>query len=279
MIRSRSDVTTVLSLGAGVQSSTLALMAAVGEITPMPEVAIFADTGWEPRAVYDWLGWLEGQLPFPVVRVSQGNLRDAQIQARMHGKRTEGVRWASLPYFILGPDGERGMVRRQCTSEYKIAPIERYIKREILGLKPRQRTPKSHVLDQWFGISLDEIQRQKVPFVEPWRRNVYPLIERRLTRGHCLEWMEKKGFPQPPRSACLGCPFHSDEEWLRIKEGPPDEWQSVVEFDRQIRHAEGMRGQTFLHCDRVPIDEVDLTTPRTAGQLSLLDECDGMCGV
>jgi hypothetical protein len=41
----------VLSLGAGVQSTTMALLAAHGEIGPMPDCAIFADTGWEPRAV------------------------------------------------------------------------------------------------------------------------------------------------------------------------------------------------------------------------------------
>ena len=34
----------VLNLGAGVQSSTLALMAATGAITPMLDFAIFADT-------------------------------------------------------------------------------------------------------------------------------------------------------------------------------------------------------------------------------------------
>lgn len=36
----------ILSLGAGVQSSTLALMAEHGEIEK-PDYAIFADTGWE----------------------------------------------------------------------------------------------------------------------------------------------------------------------------------------------------------------------------------------
>lgn len=51
-----------LSLGAGVQSSTMALMAAKGEITPMPDAAIFADTSAEPQAVYDWLDWLIKQL-------------------------------------------------------------------------------------------------------------------------------------------------------------------------------------------------------------------------
>ena len=74
-ISTRSDATliTVLSLGAGVQSTTVALMAAVGEIKPMPDCAIFADTRWEPKAVYDHLDRLTAALPFPVHVVSAGN--------------------------------------------------------------------------------------------------------------------------------------------------------------------------------------------------------------
>ena len=40
--------TRILSLGAGVQSSTLALMAATGETEHRPDAAIFADTQAEP---------------------------------------------------------------------------------------------------------------------------------------------------------------------------------------------------------------------------------------
>ena len=44
----------VLSLGAGVQSTTLLLMAVEG-ILPGLDCAIFADTGWEPARVYEHL--------------------------------------------------------------------------------------------------------------------------------------------------------------------------------------------------------------------------------
>ena len=85
----------VLSLGAGVQSTTLALMAAHGEIGPMPDCAIFADTGWEPRAVYEHLAWLRSPnvLPFPVHIVSAGDLRAALLAG------ARGARWASIPAF------------------------------------------------------------------------------------------------------------------------------------------------------------------------------------
>ena len=84
-----------LSLGAGVQSTTLALMAAHGEIGPMPDCAIFADTGWEPQAVYDHLAWLMSPnvLPFPVHIVSDGNIREQLIAVG------QGNRWASIPAF------------------------------------------------------------------------------------------------------------------------------------------------------------------------------------
>jgi 3'-phosphoadenosine 5'-phosphosulfate sulfotransferase (PAPS reductase)/FAD synthetase len=78
-----SDPLHIISLGAGVQSSTMALMAAHGEITPMPAAAVFADTQAEPASVYKWLDWLERQLPFPVARVTRGSLeQDGLIMRR-----------------------------------------------------------------------------------------------------------------------------------------------------------------------------------------------------
>ena len=44
----------ILSLGAGVQSSTLALMIEKGEI-PMVDAAIFADTQAESKETYEFL--------------------------------------------------------------------------------------------------------------------------------------------------------------------------------------------------------------------------------
>ena len=82
----------VLSLGAAVQSTTLARMAAHGEIDPMPDCAIFADTGWEPKAVYEHLAWLRSPnvLPFPIHIVSAGDIR-ADLLAGARGER-----WAHL---------------------------------------------------------------------------------------------------------------------------------------------------------------------------------------
>lgn len=128
----------VLSLGAGVQSTTLALLAAHGAIGPMPDMAIFADTGWEPKAVYRHLDWLRSPnvLPFPVKIVSRGNLRQAIIDRR----NSQGQRFAAVPWFVRNPDGSNGMGQRQCTNEYKLTPLM-WSLREQLGVDRRARLP------------------------------------------------------------------------------------------------------------------------------------------
>lgn len=260
-----------ISLGAGVQSTTMALMAKEGEITPMPDCAIFADTGWEPKAVYAHLERLIAALPFPVHIVSAGNIRESIIN---HTNTTQ--RYAAVPWFIRGDDKD-GMGRRQCTSEYKIQPIERK-QRELLGYKPRQRIPDKSI-EVWIGISWDEMQRMKDPR-NKWQVNRWPLIEKEMRRWQCQEWLKAYGW-NAPRSACLGCPFHSDAEWRAIKQNP-EEWADVVEVDKALREGgniRGMRSPAFMHAKRVPIDQVDFDNEEDCGQLSFLSECEGMCGV
>jgi hypothetical protein len=255
----------VLSLGAGVQSTTLALMAAHGELKPMPDCAIFADTQWEPQAVYDHLAQL--RLPFPVHVETAGNLR----QAIMNRCNTTGGRFAVVPWFMRMPDGTDVMGRRQCTKEYKLTPIRRKV-RQLLGGK----TPK-HGAEIWIGISVDEVMRAK-PSQVGYIVNRWPLLEQRMNRNDCLRWLERHGYPKPPKSACIGCPFHSNDQWRALRKMP--EWQDAVEVDRAIRKQPGFRGEQYMHRSLVPLDQVDLSTAEDHGQLNLFNnECEGMCGV
>ena len=273
----------VLNLGAGVQSSTVLLMIAAGEI-PMVDAAIFADTGWEPAVVYSWLDEVlepaARAAGIPLHRVSHGNIRDDIVLRQVPGDRPDGKRWSSIPMYTRAPGQKRsGMLRRQCTREYKIAPIHKKV-RELCGLAPRQRAPRGEILvEQVFGISFDEVQRMRGARSK-WIRHDYPLVDRRMTRQDCKEWMKSHGYPEPPRSACLGCPFHSDREWRSIKDGPANEWEEVVAFDRKIRHMHGMTARCFIHRSCKPIDEVDLRTESEKGQgYFAWMECEGMCGV
>lgn len=252
----------VLSLGAGVQSTTIALMACDGTL-PRPDGAIFADTGWEPRAVYEHLDRLAVELDhagIPLHRVSKGNLRDDAINPRH--------RYASIPYFVRNPDGSDGMGRRQCTSEYKLAPINRKV-RELLGaMAPNfRRVPRGRVAEQWIGFSTDEIHRVSDKFSVKYLRPRYPLLELGMSRKDCRRWLTAHGWGSTVKSACIGCPFHGNVQWRALRENPV-EWADALEFDRAIRKggARGLplNGEAFLHRSRVPLDiaPIDRVTRR-----------------
>ena len=109
---------------------------------------------------------------------------------------------------------------------------------------------------------------------------MYPLVDVNMTRGNCLEWMSKYGYPKPPRSACTFCPYHSNDFWLDIKNNDKEMWKEVVEVDRKIRNATRKpEDEVFLHKSYVPLEEADLDPNKD--QMDMFNDiCDeGMCGV
>ena len=265
----------ILSLGAGVQSTTMALMAAHGEITPMPDCAVFADTGWEPKAVYRHLEWLRSAnvLPFPVHVVSNGNIREMLTRAKPG-------RYAAVPFFLdNGPGKPKGMGRRQCTHEFKLKPLM-WKARELLG-KGRKESIAAGSVIEWVGISTDEATRMK-PSKVKWKIMRWPLIEARMSRGDCYEWLKRHDYPTPPKSACIGCPFHSNEMWRAIRDQDPESWDDAIEVDRIIRSggtkaANGREGQQYMHASLKPLGKADLGGNRN--QYAFDMECEGICGV
>ena len=263
----------IISLGAGVQSSVMALMAAEGIIKPMPDAAIFADTGWEPESIYNHLEWLEDKLPFPVYKVSHGNLREDIIRSA-----TDKTRLSNPPFFSKSKNGKKGTLWRSCTRDYKIHPIRRKL-RELLGIK--KITATTPLINLWIGISLDEINRMK-PSQVKWILNKHPLIDIEFTRNDCLSWWESRYKDiKLEKSSCIGCPYHSDNTWRAMKNEDPKSWQDAVEIDQIIRGGIFVvTNSLYLHSSLKPLEDVDLETLEDKGQLNMFnEECEGHCGV
>lgn len=157
-------------------------------------------------------------------------------------------------------------------------PIRRKL-RELAGLT-RKRSPVEAVVEAWIGISTDEIIRAK-PSFEPWQVKRFPLIEQRMSRRDCLAWLRRHDYPVPPKSACIGCPFHDNARWRHMRDHDVEAWEDTVAVDLALRTGlRGIRGEVFLHRSCVPLDEADLSTAADYGQLDLFaNECEGMCGV
>ena len=276
-----------LSLGAGVQSSVLALLLARddGELRrlgyPQPDAAIFADTGWEPEYVYRHLDWLERELPFPLIRVSDGNLSENLRRART----VSGHNFVDVPLFLVDENGRKGMLRRQCTNHYKVRPITRHV-RELAGGQRGRPFPRDRYAEMWLGISADEVMRMK-PSREKWIEHRWPLIDLGMTRQDCLDWFAAE-YPARylPRSACVICPYRSDEHWLELKREEPSSYEDAVRFDRWLRNSREnpvrqiLAGRPYLHVSRRPLE----TAVAEFEESGLADEawgeeCEGFCGI
>ena len=276
-----------LSLGAGVQSSVLLLLVDRGEFGEIgvdaPALAVFADTGAEPPDVYRHLDWLTEQVEnVEIVRVKGGELYDDV----MAGVEIGGLPYGGgqIPSYTTDAQGKSGITMRQCTSRYKIRPIERYI-RQRFG---QPRAGKFHV-ETWMGISSDEIYRMKEDSRKSWIRR-FPLIEREIRRRDCQRWFGRE-YPERelPRSACFFCPYHDATAWVRLRERHPVEFAQAVKLDETIRTQEPIDAGSarWLHRRRLPLAEAveadDKQLTAQDAQITLpndfLNECEGVCSI
>lgn len=244
------------------QSFTIAAMVALGELEPI-DAAIHADTGHESQLTYEfaerWTSWLD-----------LNGVKVVTVKADNTDPINNGYSFHSVPYFFL-KNGVKGMNKRQCTTNWKIIPMRRWISCHIENKKPG-------TVEQWIGISLDESQRMRDSDVK-YITNIYPLIEKRMTRNDCKSWLKKHNLELPNRSSCVFCPYHDTFDWQSIK-NIPDDWARAVMVDNAIRYINQPPYEMFIHNSCKRIEDVDLRTPQEKGQINLWEnECSGICGV
>lgn len=198
-----------------------------------------------------------------VGRVARHLRNDSQ---RSHGSRSTSA-------------AEGGWANGNAHSEYKLKPIARELRR-IIGAGRRDHIPAG-TFQMWIGISTDEASRMK-DARQRYIVNRWPLVERNMSRTDCVAWLKAHGFQEPPKSACIGCPFHDGEFWRTMKRERPNEFADAVQIDAALRtgHSRGMRAQEFMHRARVPLMEAVTEAPKADDpNLFAAMECEGMCGV
>lgn len=283
----------ILNLGAGVQSTALYLMSTRGEYKiPRFDYAIFADTGEEPEEVYahvEWLKTLKG--PEILTRSAGGRLGDDLIAGG--SRRSRGSRgFASIPaYTVSRTTGGVGLTRRQCTKEYKTEVIEKCVRREIFGMKPKERIAGRFFSHTYLGLSAEETRRVRNNLaiferMKKWRKVHFPLWEMNWHRQTIKAYLRKIVPHDVPRSACTFCPFHDNAEWQRIKASPVD-WERACHIDDMLRKgaraAQDMHGELFVHRSCKPLREADLSTDESeTHEMSFsgvaATDCTGFCG-
>lgn len=262
-----------LSLGWGVQSWTIAAMMALDEL-PRVDYLIHADTTHEREGTYafarQWTPWL-GEHGLTVVTVQGGRVDTV--------REDWGIGSIMIPVFTLDrKTGGHGQVKRQCTHDWKIMPIRRFVREET---KRRNLVRGPGVVESWLGISFDEAAQRVRDSDVSYIINVYPLVDRRITRAGCIEWLQSKGLPVPPKSSCTFCPHRTLESWRQLKREAGPDWQEAIAVDRNIRERRE-KHLLYVHPYRRPLEQaVMIPEDEGAHQIGMFDAeqpCDsGIC--
>jgi hypothetical protein len=275
-----------ISLGLGVQSTWLYFASTFGYL-PKADAAIFADLGKEKKKTLEYLDWLlkwaDLNSDIPIVVIRSKNL----FKDLLNKENSTGQRFVSIPAFTKNEDGTYGMLRRQCTKEYKIEQVDKKI-RELCGLRARQKMTET--IEVFMGVRLDEIERMSIP-ARRWKVHVYPFcgytvppdgnaqkcsIDYKKTRFDIVAEYNRHKLPVPPKSSCVFCPYQSDAAWYDMKVNEPEDFEAAVEVDEAIRNStrKGIVQPAYLHDSCKPLRDVDFSA-----QASDLwkGECSGVC--
>jgi hypothetical protein len=259
----------ILSLGLGVQSTWIYYSANMGLMQKF-DYAIFSDTGGEKTAtlkyLYDVLiPWKEKNNGTEIIICREKNLKNDLLKDR----NSTSERFASIPSYIKNLDGSTGMLRRQCTNEYKIEVVEKEI-RKLYGLKKHARMPKTDIIK---GISLDEMSRMRNPLTK-WEKYIYPYIgfwfthsdygrlddDFKMSRTGIIAQYEKYKIEIPEKSSCVFCPYQSDKSWQTLKNKFPDDFADAVKIDEKIRkNSSRITGESYLHKSLQPLCDIQFT--------------------
>lgn len=247
----------VLSLGAGVQSSTLIYLSHAGLI-PAYDKIYFADTGDEPKAVYEHLSYLQTLADIEIVKIASGKSISEHL--------FEGdMKFFNMPFYIVDKDGTVSTMRRQCTREFKITPIDFALRSWLVdsGLGYIDKLGRKYVkrgfcINFHLGMSWDEQRRVSEARVQ-WKNHKYPLIELELSRADCIRFARKHGYKIPPKSSCIFCPYHTNDYWISLE---ANELERAIVVDDYIRTPEfkaktkTLRGDVYIHSSCRPLREI-----------------------
>lgn len=228
----------ILSCGAGMQSTALALMACENvrepekyPLVPVYDLVAFCDLGKEPS-------WVMSQVQFIRGACQDAGIKFVVLQSPLYmdylknfGKR----RVVSIPFWTIDQDGKKGKMMRNCTMEYKINLIQNYVRWEILGYRKGQRTKpedlKAH--EMHIGFSAEEKQRCRE---NPHKMfvNHFPLVDMGLERKDNYAYIRDVWGLITKASACTFCPFHRNYFFEHLKNNHLDQYGELIEFDEML---------------------------------------------
>ena len=195
-------VARVLCFGGGVQTTAQLLRE-----PNIYDYAVFADTGAEEPGTY-------AHIQKYIRPFCKAN--DVEFVVVKHPKNTLEEHCLSRRKFPI-------MSRRWCTSEYKISPINRFLR--TLGAT----ADRPAVID--LGFSIDEVQRAASEDKVEYAYQNYPLVYDHISRDDCKEIITRHGWPVPVKSACDFCMYHRPSHFAKMLRDNPKRFREIMAME------------------------------------------------
>lgn len=257
----------ILSCGAGMQSTAVALMSCENAIRgiihkdiPIYDAVLFCDLGFEPAWVYSQVRFIRdactrARIPFFVLDT---NLYQHYLDN--FGER----RVVSVPFWTLDENDKKGKMPRNCTLEYKIENMQKFVRWNLLGYPKgavtKTEDKKRHVMH--LGFSYEE-RRRCSENTHAMFTNRFPLVEMGWTRAESYAYCRDVWGLDTKASACLMCPFHKNYFYRHLKEEHRHDYDGVVDFDYLLE-----RGQ------KTSLIRNELFISRSRKRIACLGECE-----
>lgn len=255
----------IFSCGGGVQSSACLVLAAQGEIPY--STFVFANVGDQAESP-DTIRYIAEVLK-PYAEAHGIRWIDVRRQRRdgtpvdLYGELLRPIRSIDIP--IRMANGAPG--NRNCTVEFKIKPIAKWIKRNAPGCTLGK------------GISTDEPHRATPSRESDGYTSAYPLIELGINRNDCLRIVRNAGLPQPPKSSCWFCPYKTTDQWVIMRQERPELFTATAELEWMLNQKRIALGKDAIYISglgarkKLPIDQA---IPNQLGLFpEWIDEQDG----
>lgn len=226
---------TVLNYSGGAQSHYLLEMVLRGKIEkPLRFVVINSDPGMEQSHTLWNLSnarnrcWNSG---IDIITSQGPSLYNDLVSLPSTGSR----RMDNPPFWTKNADGTRGRLRQKCTDFYKIAPMDRAV-RKYLQNKYGIRGGKAlrpGLVEKWIGFASDEWHRCSESDVS-YVTFRFPLIEAGLSKEFIAGAYEGIGHPSVKRSVCSACPWNGLDFFREMYHERPENWRQAVDVDNSL---------------------------------------------
>lgn len=254
---------TVLNFSGGHQSSWLLWELLLG-LQPIPEnfVVLRADPGMENEQTYRYCNDMEVRClraGIEIHRVSGPSLYDDLVSL----PTTRPSRFDNPPYWTKNrKTGKRGMLKQKCTQVYKIAPMDRAIRRLLhdkFGTSLVSRRIGTGTVEKWIGFTADEQERvNKCVSKQKYVTFRFPLHERGLKKEDTAALYKKHNVPEPPRSVCNACFANGVQTFKEMHDNRPSDWAQAVAVDEAVRDLGfmGVKDEVFVSGTLLPLAEL-----------------------